>query len=94
MDYQSRGETMDKRKRRRGIDRLTCYSRRNLNHRIYIFCFQDKLLTKLEKNEPELASSQEDEVSKRFLAITLKIDRRLVGFSVELASVESDISIG
>jgi len=25
--------------------------------------FQDKLLTKLEENEPELASSQEDEVS-------------------------------
>lgn len=31
---------------------------------IYIFLFQDKLLTKLEENEPELASSQEDEVSK------------------------------
>lgn len=28
-----------------------------------MFLFQDKLLTKLEKNEPELASSQEDEVS-------------------------------
>lgn len=85
------GKEEEKKKR---IDRLTCYSQRNLIHRIYIFCFQDKLLTKLEKNEPELASSQEDEVSKRFLAITLKIDRRLVGFSVELASLESDISIG
>lgn len=31
---------------------------------MYLFLFQDKLLTKLEKNEPELASSQEDEVSK------------------------------
>ncbi|KAK1129342.1 hypothetical protein K0M31_019074 [Melipona bicolor] len=29
----------------------------------------DKLLTKLEKNEPELASSQEDEVSERFPSI-------------------------
>lgn len=27
------------------------------------FSFQDKLLTKLEENEPELASSQEDEVN-------------------------------
>lgn len=35
----------------------------------YIFLFQDKLLTKLEKNEPELASSQEDEVSERFFSI-------------------------
>lgn len=26
------------------------------------FLFQDKLLTKLEENEPELATSQEDEV--------------------------------
>lgn len=43
---------------------------------ITVFLFQDKLLTKLEKNEPELASSQEDEVSKRLLFIgTLVINR-------------------
>jgi len=34
----------------------------NITIKEIVFLFQDKLLTKLEENEPELASSQEDEV--------------------------------
>lgn len=31
--------------------------------------FQDKLLSKLEENEPEIATSQEDEVCKYFYTV-------------------------
>lgn len=41
---------------------ISCDLYCHINELCYFYLFQDKLLTKLEENEPELASSQEDEV--------------------------------